>query len=112
VYKRQGRGRSVRGCDVILGDRHGASCAGRVTQRLRALFEAAGWTVGLNQPYAGGYSTQVWGRPGEGFQAVQVELNRALYFDEVRLEPSGDFERCRTALTRIIAALGAEDWQG
>lgn len=105
-----GRGRSVRGADVVLGDRHGSSCAGRVTRRLRALFEGVGWTVGLNQPYAGGYSTQIWGRPDEGFQAVQVELNRALYFDEKRLEPSADFERCRSALSRIIATLGAEDW--
>ncbi len=106
-----GRGRSVKGVDVILGDRHGASCAARLTRRLRALFEGLGWSVGLNQPYAGGYSTQIWGRPDEGFQALQIELNRALYLDEKALRPSADFDRCQTALSRVIAALSDEDWR-
>lgn len=106
-----GRGRSVKGVDVILGDRHGASCAPRLTRRLRALFESLGWTVGLNQPYAGGYSTQLWGRPDDGFQAVQIELNRALYLDEKTLRPSADFDRCQTALSRLIAALSTDDWR-
>lgn len=105
-------GRAVRGVDVVLGDRYGSSCDARLTRRLRALFEGLGWRVGLNQPYAGGYSTQTWGRPGEGFHAVQIELNRALYLNEATLEPSADFNRCRTAIQRVIAAVCAETWPG
>ena len=104
--------RSRPGLDVVLGDRHGSSCTARLTRRLRALFEGLGWRVGLNQPYAGGWSTQSWGRPAEGFHAVQIELNRALYLDEDRLEPSADFDRCRRAVERVIAALAADDWTG
>lgn len=92
-----------RGPDVVLGDRHGASCTAGVTRRLRSLFEGVGWRVGLNQPYAGGHSTQLWGRPADGFQAVQIELNRALYLDEATVEQSADFGRCRAVLTRVIA---------
>lgn len=103
-------GRAVRGLDVVLGDRYGASCDARLTRRLRALFEGLGWRVGLNQPYAGGYSTQAWGRPREGFHAIQIELNRSLYLNETTLEPSADFERCRAAIQRVIAAICAEDW--
>jgi N-formylglutamate amidohydrolase len=99
------RGRSRPGLDVVLGDRHGASCAATVTRRLRRLFEQAGWRVGLNQPYAGGYSTQLWGRPAEAFHAVQIELNRSLYLDEATLRPSADFDRCRAVLTRVIGDL-------
>lgn len=108
---RGGGGRPARGVDVVLGDRHGSSCSSRVTRRLRALFEAQGWIVALNQPYAGGYSTQIWGRPEAGFQAIQIELNRALYFDETRLEPSTNYERTRSALARIIATVAADDWR-
>ncbi len=103
-------GRAGRGVDVILGDRHGASCRGAVTRQVRALFEAQGWRVGLNTPYAGGYSTQLWGRPDEGFQAIQVELNRALYLDEQTLQPSADHDRFARALDRVITALAAERW--
>lgn len=103
-------GRNRRGVDVVLGDRHGSSCKGATMRRVRALFEAQGWRVGLNAPYAGGYSTETWGRPDEGFQAVQVELSRALYLDEATLEPSSDYERFARALDRVIAALAAETW--
>ena len=103
-------GRNRRGVDVVLGDRHGSSCRGATTRRVRSLFEAQGWRVGLNAPYAGGYSTALWGRPDEGFQALQVELNRALYLDEATLEPSADYERFARALDRVVAGLAAETW--
>jgi N-formylglutamate amidohydrolase len=105
-----GQGRAARGVDIILGDRHGAACRGATTRRVRALFEAQGWRVALNAPYAGGYSTQTWGRPDEGFQAIQVELNRALYLDEGTLEPSSDHDRFAAAVGRVIAALAREPW--
>jgi len=103
-----GSGRSRPGLDVVLGDRHGASCEARLTRRLRALFEDLGWRVGLNQPYAGGYSTQIWGRPADGFQSIQIELNRALYLDEATLTPGAGFDRCQRTIERVIAALAAE----
>ncbi|WP_427789512.1 N-formylglutamate amidohydrolase [Brevundimonas diminuta] len=94
--------------DVVLGDRHGTSCEALLTRRLRRLFEAQGLTVGLNRPYAGGYATQLWGRPDEGFQAVQVELSRGLYWDEAARAPSAGWKRCRSALRRVIEALCEE----
>ena len=103
-------GRWRRGVDIVLGDRHGSSCRGATTRRVKALFEAQGWRVGVNAPYAGGYSTQCWGRPDEGFQALQVELSRALYLNEATLEPSSDHDRVVRALDRVIAGLCAEVW--
>ena len=93
------------GPDVVLGDRHGASCATELTRRLRRAFEALGWRVALNQPYAGGWTTQTWGRPEDGFHAIQVELNRALYFDEAAREPSPGWSRTQKGVARAIAAL-------
>ena len=101
-------GRAVRGLDVVLGDRYGASCDARLTRRLKAVFEGLGWRVGLNQPYAGGYTTQVWGRPSEGFHAIQIELNRALYLDETTLKPNAHFDRCQAAIQKVIAAVCAD----
>lgn len=103
-------GRPVRGVDIVLGDRYGSSCDAALTRRLRSQFEGLGWRVGLNQPYAGGYSTQIWGRPSEGVHAIQIELNRALYLNEQTLEPTPDFERVQSVLTRVIARLCDEGW--
>ncbi|HST92764.1 MAG TPA: N-formylglutamate amidohydrolase [Brevundimonas sp.] len=98
----------LRGPDVVLGDRHGSSCSGELTRRLRRAFEALGWRVALNRPYAGGWTTQVWGRPDEGFHAVQIELNRALYYDEAARAPSPGWSRTAKGVARVIAELLAD----
>ncbi|WP_415014219.1 N-formylglutamate amidohydrolase [Brevundimonas sp.] len=107
-----GRSAGVRSPDVVLGDRHGSSCSAEVTRLLRAQFERAGWRVALNRPYAGGWSTQRWGRPGEGLHAVQVELNRALYLNEEALTPGPNFAMTQKVIRRVTAALAARDWSG
>lgn len=98
----------VRGVDVVLGDRHGTACDPALTRRLKALFESLGWRVALNHPYAGGWTTQVWGRPADGFHAVQIELNRALYLDEATRLPGPGWSRCEKGVARVIAALLAD----
>lgn len=90
---------------VVIGDRHGEACAPELTRRLKALFESEGWKVALNAPYAGGWSTQRWGRPAEGYEAVQVELDRGLYLDPVTLGPGPGWARCKSGVERVIAAL-------
>jgi N-formylglutamate amidohydrolase len=95
----------ARGPDVVLGNRHGSSCGAELTRRLRRAFEALGWRVALNQPYAGGWTTQRWGRPSDGFHAIQIELNRALYFDEAARSPGPGWSRTEKGVARAIAAL-------
>lgn len=99
----------VRGVDVVLGDRHGTACDPALTRRLKALFESLGWRVALNHPYAGGWTTQVWGRPAEGLHAIQIELNRALYLDEATRLPGPGWSRCEKGVARVITALLSED---
>lgn len=96
------------GAEVVIGDRHGASCATALTRRLTALFEALGWRVQLNRPYAGGYSTQAWARPAEGYHAIQIELSRALYLDQATLKPNLGWTRAETGVRRVIEALCRE----
>jgi len=98
------------GVEVVLGDRHGSSCQTQLTRRLRALFEGLGWRVALNHPYAGGWSTQVWGRPEDGYESIQIELSRSLYLDEAGQRPNTTHGLTLRSLNRVIAALTAEDW--
>lgn len=96
------------GAEVVLGDRHGSSCNARLTRTLRSLFEGLGWRVALNHPYAGGWSTHRWGRPNEGFEAIQIEISRGLYLDEATLTPNAAHDRTCKALSRVIAAVCAD----
>jgi N-formylglutamate amidohydrolase len=99
------------GADVVLGDRHGTSCQTALTRRMRTLFEREGLSVALNHPYAGGWSTQAWGRPQEGYEALQIELNRALYWDEAAGRPGVGMARLSSLIRRVAQALTAQDWR-
>jgi N-formylglutamate deformylase len=77
--------------DAVLGDRYGMSAAHALMRKAEYDFERQGFTVARNTPYAGGYSTHLHGRPMLGLHALQIEINRALYLDEERIEPNGRF---------------------
>ncbi len=90
--------------DVVLGDRFGTSCSTMLTDAVHAAFEELGYRVARNRPYAGGFITEHYGEPASGIQALQIEVNRALYMDEERLELHGGFDRLREDLTVVLAA--------
>ena len=77
--------------DVVLGDRFGASCDPRIARFLRTTMTDLGYEVDLNRPYAGGYITEHYGKPYRGIHAVQVEINRGLYMDEISYRPSSGY---------------------
>jgi N-formylglutamate amidohydrolase len=64
-----------------------------------------GYRVARNAPYAGGYTTEFYGRPQVGVHALQVEINRSLYLDEASLEPQEGYTRLQSDLERVFAAL-------
>jgi N-formylglutamate amidohydrolase len=68
--------------DIVLGDCHGTACAPEVVETARRFFAVRGFTVAINAPYAGGYTTEHYGHPSRRHHALQVEINRALYMDE------------------------------
>jgi N-formylglutamate amidohydrolase len=84
--------------DVVLGDRHGASCDEPITALLEDLLRAQGLKVIRNKPYAGGFITQSHGSPASGRHALQIEINRALYMSETTLEPNQNFATLQTTL--------------
>ncbi|WP_296818619.1 N-formylglutamate amidohydrolase [Brevundimonas sp.] len=97
--------RSGRRPDIVLGDLHGRACDPAVTAKARAVFEEHGRTVALNRPYAGGFVTQTWGRPRDGFHALQVEIDRSMYLDETTLEPRPEFAALKSEVAEVATAL-------
>lgn len=91
--------------DIIIGDRFGASAHGMLVNRLEEALTRAGFRVERNQPYAGGYITEHYGRPRLGWHAVQIEINRALYMDEARLSLHAGFERVSRLLSAVLVEI-------
>ena len=93
---------------IVFGDRHGTSIAPALEEAAVRAAEAAGYKVGRNVPYAGGYITARHGRPDAGIHALQVEIDRSLYLDRQLREPGKGFDDVARMLEAVAAALAAK----
>lgn len=100
--------RTRRGCDIVLGDRFGSACSPDLTRLVERQLEALGYRVARNAPYAGGYTTEFYGKPAEGVHALQIEINRAVYLDEASLTPTEGFARLKRDIERLGRTLATE----
>ena len=91
--------------DIVIGDRFGQSCRQDLIAETETLLKSLGYKVVRNQPYAGGFITEEYGRPDEGLHAFQIELNRKIYMDERTLVKRSGFARLRQDMAQLIAHL-------
>ena len=59
--------------DIVLGDRYGTSCAAALTAEAERILTGLGYSVVRNNPYAGGFNTEHYGKPARGLHALQIE---------------------------------------
>ena len=107
------RGHRARGggpCDIVLGDRFGAACGPKLTGLMEKALEGLGYRVARNAPYAGGYTTEHYGRPARRTHAIQVEINRALYMNETTREPTEGLARLKADIESVTSVLARTDW--
>ena len=68
--------------DIVLGDNFGKSCSIGLINYFQNVFQENGFTVEVNNPYAGGFITRNYGNPSKGVHTIQIEINRKIYMDE------------------------------
>jgi N-formylglutamate amidohydrolase len=85
---------------IILGDRFGTTCAPQLTALAEAVFSGAGYAVGANAPYAGGYIISHHAARANHVHALQVEVDRALYLD-------ADFDNTGPGLPKLQAVIAS-----
>ena len=91
--------------EVVLGDRFGAAAGYEVVERVEAAFANAGLRVVRNAPFAGAYIAQAYGRPSRRQHVVQIEIDRALYMNESRVEPLPGFAAFRELMAGVVAEI-------
>jgi N-formylglutamate amidohydrolase len=91
----------------VIGDRFGTSCAAEVTRTITRCLAGGGYDVQANRPYAGGFITEHYGRPQARVHAVQIEINRALYLDETKVEPRADFAGFAHVIDGLVARIAS-----
>jgi N-formylglutamate deformylase len=107
AYERLGLPKGKVLADVVLGDLCGAACTAEFTAFVAASFKQFGYTVSINDPYAGMDLIAKHGNPKLSKQSLQIELNRALYLDENTREPLSYFEKIQTDMQRILTDIAA-----
>lgn len=95
--------------DIVLGDRYGTACASEITDEAERILKQLGYNTTRNNPYAGGFNTEHYGRPNRGLHALQIEINRGIYMDEARLQRGPGLKQLRADMTRFAAELGKLD---
>ena len=91
--------------DIVLGNRHGLSASGAVTDIIAGAFEAQGWSLRRNSPFAGAHICAAYGRPSRQCHVVQIEIDRSIYMDEAALRPLDGFDAVAARIDDAIARI-------
>lgn len=97
--------------DFNVGSAGGTSCAAEIEAAVYARAQAAGgYSAVLNGRFKGGWTTRHYGRPAEGFHAVQMELAQSSHL-ATEAPPfaydAAKADRLRPHLSDILARLAA-----
>ena len=78
--------------DFVLGDCFGASCADAVIGLVETTLRERGYSVTRNRPFAGGFTTRHYGRPGQAPPDPEMIPLTVLEVRRLRLWPPGEIE--------------------
>jgi N-formylglutamate deformylase len=95
--------------DIVLGDRYGASAPPLLAGWAENAFVGGRFSIARNAPYAGGYTTMLYGCARNGLFGLQIEINRGLYLDEDRIQRKPGFDTLKKRLTDVLAKFTAID---
>lgn len=95
--------------DIVLGDRYGASAPPLLTGWAENAFVGGRFSTARNAPYAGGYTTMLYGCARKGLFGLQIEINRGLYLDEERIQRKPGFDALKKRLMDVLAKFTAID---
>ncbi len=94
--------------DFNIGTNGGATCDARVEADVAAEAAASGRSNVLNGRFKGGWTTRHYGRPADGFHAIQMELAQSSHL-ATEAPPftldAGKADRLRPVLARMLARL-------
>jgi len=92
---------------VVFGDRYGTTVGPQIMAAAVAAARTLGFSVGCNDPYAGGHVVERHGRPADGLHALQIEIDRTLYLDAALHEAGPGFDRVARLIAAVSEAVGS-----
>ena len=68
-------------------------------------FKEQGFRVSINQPFSGGFITKHYGDPILNQDAIQIEINRSLYMNELKIEKADSFDDFKKVISKVFKKL-------
>ncbi|NCC21308.1 MAG: N-formylglutamate amidohydrolase [Alphaproteobacteria bacterium] len=87
--------------DFVIGDRSGTSAEREFTLSVMMFLKDTGYSVSLNEPYQGVELVRRYSNPALGRHSLQIEVNRALYLDEITNELHDGFDETVVNLRKL-----------
>lgn len=94
--------------DFVLGDRDGTTASPDFVHLVRDRLHGMGYSVKINDPYKGVELVRAYSDPARGRHSLQIEINRAIYMDEVTFERLPRFRELKADIGRLIATICAQ----
>lgn len=96
--------------ELVLGDLNGRSSAPEITAALSGSLRAGDVQTGafrmrMNSPFAGAHILARYGRPSAGRHALQLEIDRTLYMDELRVVPHTGLGQIAARMRQVFARM-------
>ncbi len=97
-------GETVR-TDFVISNHDGESCSPEFLELVVEYLRAADFDVAINDPYKGAELTRRYADPATKRHSLQIEINRRLYMDEMKIEKSADFTAFHNLMTGLAQAV-------
>jgi N-formylglutamate amidohydrolase len=92
----------------VIGDRFGQCAAPIYAELLGGRLRELDIAVALNNPYPGDYVLRRHGNPRKNVHALQIEVDRALYLDELQREPGPNLTNTAAIVHELLALLSEQ----
>ena len=91
--------------DIVLSDCYGKATDREILDQTENAFKEQGFRVSINQPFSGGFITKNYGHPILKQDAIQIEVNRSLYMNELKIEKADNFNEFKKVISKVLKEL-------
>lgn len=105
AYERLGMSTNLVLADIVLGNMNGRSCGVEFTDFVATAFRCKGYSVAINDPYAGQDLLAVHGDASGEKESLQIEINRSIYLHEASRTRSDNFDHLQSDIADILKSI-------
>jgi N-formylglutamate amidohydrolase len=91
--------------DFCLGTRDGTTCDSEFAGLIASCIANFGYSVTIDDPYKGVELVRRYSDPLLGRNSLQIEINRGLYMDEVRITRHAGFATLKANITGLVEVI-------